>query len=325
MKSRSTHRLAALALLSALLSAAVSLGARAETIERVVAVVNEDAIFLSELRQKAAPFVARAASAPTQAQRMEAIRMIYTQLLERMIDERLILQAAAEENITVTTTDVNTAISNVRQQSQLDEDEFWDAVRAQGFSESAYRRDVRHQLLRLKVLNERVRSHINITEDDVRRRYDETMHRARRESTFEAEYVRLPLPPEAGAAQIHAATRRAQEIRDGLASADDFAAAISEHGGSRTGRISAHDLAPELGEALASLEVGAISAPVRTPGAIFVLHLLARDVAASEQRPYAEVRMDLYREMLQDAMTRQEELFLEDLRRRALIIRRLEL
>lgn len=321
------RRLSAIVVASALLSVATVGTSHAEVIERVVAVVNDDAIFLSELRQKAAPFLQRAMQAPTDAQRMQAIEQIYTQLLDRMIDERLILQAADEDDVTVSTTEVNQAIENVRTQSGLEDREFWQAVAGQGFTPAQYRRDVRQQLLRLKVLNQRVRGRVNITEEDVRRRYDEMAVRARRESTFQAEYIRLPLSADASATEIHQAMREADEIRDGIESAIDFDAAREEYGGGETGNVSERDLAPELGEALLALEEGEFSQPVRseTSNAVFIFHLLARDVAADELPAYEDVRMDVYRDMMQEQMTRQEELFLAELRRRAVIDRRLEM
>ena len=85
-----------------------------------------------------------------------------------MIDEELIQQSARDLQLRVTNADVDRAIDNVRTQSGLSEDEFWDAVRAQGFAEAQYRGDVRRQLLRLKVLNNRARSRINVTEEDVK-------------------------------------------------------------------------------------------------------------------------------------------------------------
>jgi peptidyl-prolyl cis-trans isomerase SurA len=263
--------------------------------------------------------------APSEAQRMAAVRQIYTQLLERMIDDRLIIQAADEEDVHVTSAEVQTAIDNVRRQSGLGEEEFWQAVRGQGFTQDSYRRDVRHQLLRLKVLNTRVRGRVNITEEDVRRRYDEAAVRARRQSTFEACYVRLALDPDAGAAETHRAMEAAQSIRDAIDSLSDFELAMDEHGGSCTGRIQEGDIDPQLGEALAQLEQGETSDPVRTESGIFLLHVLERELASADLPAYDEVRMDLYREMMQEEMTRQEELFLAELRRRAVIDRRLEL
>jgi peptidyl-prolyl cis-trans isomerase SurA len=319
------RRLATIVLLSICLSVVSVSVSHAELIERVVAVVNDDAIFLSDLRQKAAPFLQRAMSMPA-AQRMQAIEQIYTQLLDRMIDERLILQVAEEENVSVSTREVNEAVDNVRTQSGLNETDFWEAVRGQGFTPAQYRRDVRQQLLRLKVLNQRVRNRVNITEEDVRHRYDEMAVRARRESTFQAEYIRLPLSADASATEIHQAMREAEEIRSQIDSVSDFEAARAEYGGGETGNISERDLAPELGAVLLTLEDGEISAPVRSESAnaIFIFYLLERELAAEALPAYQDVRMDIYREMMQEQMGRQEELFLAELRRRADIERRLE-
>jgi peptidyl-prolyl cis-trans isomerase SurA len=321
------RKLAAAIALSTLMSLGAAAVCRAEVIERVVAVVNDDAIFLSELRQKAAPFLARAMRAPTEAQRMAAVREIYAQLLERMIDERLMLQVAQEENLTVSATEVNQAIENVRRQSRLGEREFWEAVRAQGFTEAQYRRDVRQQLLRLKVLNQRVRGRVNITEQDVRRRYQEQVARARRESMFEAAYVRVPISEGASATELRDLQRRAEQIRQQIAQLGTLAErleVVAQNGGSRTGRVSQGDLAPELSDALARLDVGEVSEPIRTESAFFVLLLLEREQGDRAVPAYEDVRMEIYRDMLQDAMTRQEELFLEELRRRAVIVRRLD-
>ena len=69
---RVAFRGAVLALLS-MLAAPLAMPARADVVERVVAVVNDDAVFLSELRTKAAPYLARAMSLPAR-QRDAAIR-----------------------------------------------------------------------------------------------------------------------------------------------------------------------------------------------------------------------------------------------------------
>lgn len=297
--------------------------AHAEIVERVVAVVNDEAIWLSELRLKASPFIRRAMQAPTQAQRMEAVTQIYRDVLNRMIDERLILQVAAEESVRVQQREVEEAIDNVRNQSGLSDADFWRAVQGQGFTEAQYRQDVRRQLVRLKVINLRVRGRVNITEDDVRRRYDERAVRARRESTFEANYIRLPLEADASATEIHAAMQRARAIRDSIVDDIDFELAMEEYGGGSTERISEHDLAPELAEALLALDEQEISQPVRTDNAIFIFQLEDRDQAASDLPNYDSVRMTIYREMMQEAMSRQEALFVDELRRRAQIDRRL--
>jgi peptidyl-prolyl cis-trans isomerase SurA len=300
--------------------------ARGEVIERVVAVVNDDAVFLSELRAKAAPRLAGAvASARTEADRLAAIRRVYDEELEQLIDQRLIVQAAAADSITVSTSDVENAINNVRSQTRLAPAQFWQLVREQGMTEEEYRRDIRQQLLRYKVLNQRVRGRVNITEEDVRRRFDELVAQARRRSRYNAAFVLVSVPDGASATEVAALARRAEEARASITDVDSFEEAMEDYGGGELGWLSEGDLEQELERALAGLDEGEISRPVRGASGFFIFLLRDRDTASGALPSYEAVRMDIYRQMLQDAMTRQERAFIEELRRAATIDRRLEL
>ncbi len=131
---------------------AVGLSARpatADVVEQVAAVVNDEAIWLSEVRRRAAPFVPQIMAADSQAERVALRERLYTEILDRLIDEELIRQAATRMSLRVSSEDVERAIANVRRQNNLGEPEFWEAVREQGFTPAQYRDDLRRQLLRL--------------------------------------------------------------------------------------------------------------------------------------------------------------------------------
>jgi peptidyl-prolyl cis-trans isomerase SurA len=298
---------------------------RADVIERVACVVNDDAIWLSEVRQKAAPFVARAMGAPTEAQRLAAIEQIYTQVLDHLVDQQLVEQAAEEGDIVVSDADVDRAIETVRTQAGLDEAEFWAAVAEQGFGTQAeYRADIRAQLLHFRVLNERMGSRINITEEDVRRRYDEQAAQARRRARFDAAQIMVPVPAGATPSQVARAERDAQAIRDSIEDQDDFEEAIEEHGGRELRGLEQGDLDPDLEEALLALEPGQVSRVVRGSRGFFVFLLRNRQLASADLASYDTMRMDIYNEMRQAAMEHQEETMIEELRRDAAIECRLQ-
>ncbi|GAB4110435.1 MAG: hypothetical protein OHK0013_46300 [Sandaracinaceae bacterium] len=300
--------------------------ARGEVIERVVAVVNDDAIFLSELRAKAAPRLAGAmASARTEAERLAAIRRVYEEELDQLIDQRLIVQAAEAESITVSTSDVENAINNVRSQTRLAPAQFWQLVREQGMTEEEYRRDIRQQLLRYKVLNQRVRGRVNITEEDVRRRFDELVAQARRRSRYNAAFILITVPDGASATEVAALARRADEARAMVTDVATFEEAMDVYGGGELGWLSEGDLEDGLENVLARLDEGEVSQPVRGASGFFIFLLRERDTESGALPSYEAVRMDIYRQMLQDAMTRQERAFVGELRRAATIDRRLEL
>ena len=107
-------------------------GAGADVVERVVGTVNNDAIFLSDLRMRAVPFLPQVADASTEAERKESLKTLYEELLTLLIDEKLIRQIASQSGIRVTDADVDMAVENLRMQNNLTEEQFKEALAAQG-------------------------------------------------------------------------------------------------------------------------------------------------------------------------------------------------
>jgi peptidyl-prolyl cis-trans isomerase SurA len=297
--------------------------AGSDIIERIVAVVNDDAVFLSELRARSVPYLDRVMSAPSQAERIERREALYAEVLGQLIDEQLIEQAAEELEIRVTSTDVERAIATVRRQNNLDEPAFWQAVRAQGYSEAGYRADLQRQLLRMRLLNQRVRSRVNITEEDVRAEYDQTARRRNRTFRFRASHVFVPVGAEAAAPEVATARRQAEEIRVAVTDEATLEAAITANQGGSLGWLRQGDL-PELFETtLLALEEGVPSEPVRGPNGFHIFYVHERERGEEAGESYEDARERIYQELLDTAMTRQEELYLGELRRNADIDRRL--
>jgi peptidyl-prolyl cis-trans isomerase SurA len=298
------------------------LAAHAEIIERVVATVNDDAIFLSELRRRAAPFFEQVIAGADEKERPARIKRLYEQLLKELVDDQLIEQTARKMNVTVGSSEVEQAIDNVRKQNNLDEAKFWEAVKGQGFTEKQYRTDVRKQLLRLKVTNQRVRSRVTVNDDTVKEEYDDRVRKARRRQRFHAEHVFIALPPTATATEVAAATKDAQALRTTLTT-DNFDAAMSAHGGGDLGWLDQGDLPEDLENALLALDPGQISPAVRGPSGIHIFLLRERQAGGLEVPAFETAKDGIYRELLDRSMAKQQELFLAELRRAAAIDTRL--
>jgi peptidyl-prolyl cis-trans isomerase SurA len=294
----------------------------AEVIERVVATVNDDAIFLSELRRRAAPFLEQIIAGADEKERKARIQKLYQQFLKELIDEQLIEQTARKMSITIGSSDVDQAIENVRKQNSLDEQRFWEAVKAQGFTEKQYRADVRKQLLRLKVTNQRVRSRVNVNDDTVKEEYDDRVRKARRRQRFHAAHIFIGLPPTASATEVANAMKDAQQLRAKL-DAKNFDTEMQQRGGGDLGWLDQGDLPEDLENALLALEPGQISPVVRGPSGIHIFQLRERQTGGVQIPPLEEAKDNIYRELLDRAMAKQQELFLAELRRAATIETRL--
>ena len=295
--------------------------ANADVVERVVATVNNEAIFLSDLRKRAVPFLPQVAEASTETERMARLKELYEELLTFLVDEQLIRQLASSGGIRVTDADVDNAIENLRLQNNMTEEEFKEALESQGLSKGQYRQDLKRQLIRLKVMNERVRSRVNVTEEQVRSRYEQRARAEGSELRFQVSHVVVPVAEGASAIQVAAKRQEAETLRASL-TPENFNARAPQLGGGDLGWLTQGDLPEELERALQPLNAGEISDPVRGGSGFHIFFLQDRQVGAGFPS-YDEMKQELYREMLDAAMTRQEKIFLDEIRRKAVINRML--
>lgn len=295
--------------------------ANADVVERVVATVNNEAIFLSDLRKRAVPFLPQVADASTETERMSRLKELYEELLNFLIDEELVRQLASSGGIRVTEADVDNAIENLRMQNNMTEEEFRDALKSQGLSPRQYRQDLKRQLVRMQLLNERVRSRVNVTEEEVRARYEQQAREEGSELRYRVSHLVLPVEDGASATEVAAVAQEALELRATL-TPENFSERAEELGGGDLGWIAQGDLPEDLERALFPLNAGEISQPVRGQSGFHIFYLQERQVGA-DFPSYDEMKEELYREMLDAAMLRQEKIFLDEERRKAVINRML--
>jgi peptidyl-prolyl cis-trans isomerase SurA len=172
---------AALLALSAMLHAPASQGA---IVERVVAVVGERPILLSDLLHRAEPHLARIRDAALDdARRAAAESTLHRELLERMIDERLEEVAAERAHLAVSPDEIDAALRNIATAAGLSVFALVAEAKRQGLAEQAYKDELRRQILEAKLLELRVRGRVRPSEDA--RAYADAMARARKEWLLE--------------------------------------------------------------------------------------------------------------------------------------------
>jgi peptidyl-prolyl cis-trans isomerase SurA len=203
----------------------------------------------------------------------------------------------------------------------MTEEQFAEALAAQGLGQAQYRKELKRQLVRLKVMNERVRSRVNVTEEEVRAHYEQRARGEGNELRFQVSHLVVPVGDRASAIQVAAKRQEAQTLRASL-TPENFNARASRLGGGELGWLSQGDLPEELERAILPLSPGEISEPVRGSKGFHIFFLQDRQVG-TDFPSYEEMKQELYREMLDAAMLRQEKIFLDEMRRKAVINRML--
>src|SRR5580765_1298699 len=91
--------------------------AGARMVEKIAAVVGENVVLASEVEEKAGPLMAdvsRVTDPDKRAARASALRR---EVLERLIDDELILQQATDLKLTVTSEQIDSSIEEIKKQN----------------------------------------------------------------------------------------------------------------------------------------------------------------------------------------------------------------
>ena len=154
------------------LGISLAVPSQATIVERIVAVVGDRAILLSDLRKRAEPFLVQVhQTAPPGAQRNAAISQLYRSLIERIVDEELELRAAQQSKLTVSAKEIDDAMARVAAQNNLSVADLIAEATRNGLSEAGYRDELRRQLLEAKLINVRLQGRIRVTDEDLRLAY----------------------------------------------------------------------------------------------------------------------------------------------------------
>src|SRR5262245_45919822 len=166
---------------------AVSRPSAATVIERVVAIVGERAILLSDLRDRARPFLVKVhQEMPNGAQRAAATSQLYKTLIERMVDEELDQRAANRTRTGVTAKQIDDASGRIAAQNGISVQRLVEEAARSRLNERQYRNEVRRQVLEAKLLNLRLQGRIRVSDDDLKQAYRRLVLEERKRLRFRA-------------------------------------------------------------------------------------------------------------------------------------------
>jgi peptidyl-prolyl cis-trans isomerase SurA len=300
--------------------------ADASIVERIVAVVGERPILLSELRYRARPNLYRIAQQtqnPTQQAAAES--EMFRDLLSRMIDERLEEQAAAKANITVGPDEVDGGIRQVAANAHVDvPTAIAEAKRQGGLSEQDYRDEIRRQVLEGKLIQLRVRTRVRVTDTDARAIYNKYVKEMSKEQSIDLRLLALAIPPNASQQLAQARVTLGEELSRRGKAGEDFCKLVHDYSddpstrdncGSR-GPLPLKQLSPELLEVVRALKPGDVSQPImfRDPtGQAGVL--IAQAPKEPQKVPsFEQVKEEMLNQAYFEQTERQRKLWLQELR-----------
>jgi len=305
----------------AALAVAASSAHAGRTVERVVAVVNDEIILETELEQFAAPQYR--GPDPDTPEGKKAWDDTKHKALDAMIDGKLVQQQAAELKLSVTTDEVDRAIQQVKEQNKLDNATFAEALKSQGFTLEGYRKTLRKQILELKVVNTAVRSRVSVSDDEVHTYYKQNERLLAGDRQSHLRQILVAVPERATAADVDQKKKVAQKVVDlsrGGTAFPELAKQYSDDDATKSsggdlGFVGKGVLVDALDEAVAAMEPGDVRGPVRTERGWVVLQLVERK--AGDLKPYDEIKEQLRRQLYDQQVEKAQQSWLRELRKKA--------
>ncbi len=314
-------RAALLAALTCALCIAAASPVRAKVVERIVAVVNGDAITQSDLEARAGSDTGAASRRANALERERRKR----QALDGLIDEVLLRQAIEKSDIAVTDDELMRAIQNILAQNRMTSSQLRDEIARKGMTFDEYQEQVRFEIKKVKFVNQVISTELKITDRDLKDYFDE--HRAGFRGGKEAHVAEIVLPlvdvtTEEEAIELRdTAISIVRQCREN-ASAFERLAKIHSKGpnadkGGDLGVVKLEDLPARVAATVKTLPAGMVSDPVPTENAVIIVKLI--DWPAVSVEDFESVRDVIYQRLHDERLSSALDAYVQRLRHHAYI------
>ena len=295
--------------------------AEAKTVDRILVQVNDEIITLSELNREMAPFRQELAAKYSGEQLEQAIQKAEKQVLENLIQQKLLYQKAIELGFnTNVDSRVSSYVNQVMKENNIkDTDELATALEQQGITLKDYREQIKKRIIRDELVGEFVGSRITLLTPEIEKFYKDN---AAEFTTLEE--VTLSEIIIAGQGNDQGAESRANDLAERLRKGESFASLASQYSSGPTankgGSIGTYVLAklnPEIAAAIANLKDGEVSKPQKTRDGYIIYRLDKRK--PSYVRPLDEVRDEIKGRLYQKKFNPELERYINQLREEAYV------
>lgn len=277
-----------------LLGRAVSAG-QGILIDKVVAVVNDEVITLSQLQQEGKPLIHRINEELRGEARASQVQITQRQILDALILRRLQLQEAVKERVVVDRAEVKATIEQIKRQNGFtSEAEFAEALARENLTLDEFKTRVWEQLMVDRLLVRKVRTSVVVTEEEITQYYQAHAEQFQQPPAVRIRHILIRLPERPSPQDLERARARAAEVLQKLKGGADFATvaiqssdgAAAKEGGD-LGMMRKGELDPALESVAFSLEVGEVSEIIQTATGLNIIKVEERTAG---DLPIAKVR-----------------------------------
>lgn len=245
-------------------------------------------------------------------------------LFNEMVAELLIKDRADRLGLSVTAQEVTESVKRLMAQYNLQSEEaFEESLRSSGLSRSEMESRLRDTLLTNKVFGRELRSRGEISDRELRQRYDREKDTYRLPERARVKEI-VVVPASAEVAEWTRAMAESEEAVTRARAGEPFATLVTEYSDAPSkeqegaiGLVAKGELLAELDQAVFSTAAGSVAGPVRTASGYHVM--LVEERLPSEIPSFDAVKERLRQEAGEETFQRDYEAYIERLRKEAFV------
>ena len=250
------------------------------TLNRIAAVVNIDVILVSELNAAVNKVVAQLNQKGTQLPDRDTLTK---QVLERLIVDKLQMQIAERNGLTIDDNRLNEEIEALARSNGVDLSKFREILEEEGYSYATFRGNIRKKLILEAVRRQMVANRIKVNDQEINNLLASIEASGAGDVKYRFAHIMILIPEAASPDEIEAARLRANNILVRVREGSDFEQmAIAESDGQNAleggdlGWRSFGQIPSLFTETAQHIQVGQVSDLIQSPGAFHIIKLLEK-------------------------------------------------
>jgi parvulin-like peptidyl-prolyl isomerase len=282
----------------------------------VLARVNGDPVNRTDF-ERAVKNVEAQAGGQVPAERRDAV---YRQVLDQIVAFKLLAQEAQARKVAIADAEIDGQVAEIRKQFP-DEQAFASALAQRSMTPDALKRDIRQQMLAMKLVDTDVKPTVSVGDKEIAEFYQKNPDRFQQPEAVHVAHILLRVPENADAAAKAKAKADADKVALELRKKGaDFAALAKRYsqdnsavnGGDLGFVAKGQGLPPVFEGAAFALQPGQISAVVETPAGFHIIKAMER--RAGRTIPLEEVKAQVGQFLTQEQMQEKTAALVEKLK-----------
>lgn len=261
-----------------LMLAVTSFASQAETLDQIVAVVEDDVVLDSELNQEVSVIVQKLKANQVS---MPPANILRKQVLERIIIQKLQRQLAEKSGAQVSEEMLQSAVADIARNNKMTVEQFRANLSKQGISYKKFAESISNEIIVNQLRSREIAGRIKVTDNEIKHYIETHGNLGNANNSYHLGHILVSVPETASAKVIQKAKDQAMNIVAKLRKGQDFkqlAMSVSDDEqalkGGDLGWRSIAEVPTLFVDTVTKMAQGEVADPIRSPSGFHIIKLL---------------------------------------------------